>query len=46
MEEQVSVARRPIFKFRLPLASARPEIGENEISRHQKFKVLVSATQT
>jgi hypothetical protein len=28
------------------LVSARPEIGENEISRHQKIKVPVTATQT
>jgi hypothetical protein len=28
------------------LTSARPEIGENEISRHQKIKVPVTATQT
>jgi hypothetical protein len=27
------------------IVSARPEIGKNEISRHQKFKIPLAATQ-
>lgn len=41
----------PWFEIRALIAddpdldSARPEIGKNEISRHQKIKIPVTATQ-
>jgi hypothetical protein len=48
----ISFVHEALFEFMLAkklvnalLISARPEIGKNEISRHQKINILVAATQ-
>ena len=33
-----------LIKFKFELTSARPEIGKNGITGHQKNKILVAAT--